>query len=60
MHIIANDIGSKRHEVMWSECRELGKRLKNSTSKAVIYGLLQRGGLNLNRRGSQYPRKEVC
>ena len=40
IHVGTNDIGKKRDEVLKCEFRELGRRLKNRTSRVAFSGLL--------------------
>ncbi|XP_051897466.1 40S ribosomal protein S24 isoform X2 [Pristis pectinata] len=40
VHVGTNDIGRKGDEVLKSEIRELGRRLRNRTSRVAILGLL--------------------
>ncbi|XP_072094834.1 uncharacterized protein [Mobula birostris] len=40
IHVETNDIGRKRDEVLKCEFRELGRRLKNRTSRVAFSGLL--------------------
>ena len=40
VHVGTSDIGKKRDEVLKAEYRELGRKLRNRTSKVVISGLL--------------------